>query len=570
MKKALLVLIGLINFILTHSQNAQFNWVKQIKGDVNTGNVTVNGTGQDAENNIYVFGFFRGNLDFDPSHNIYELTSISSRDIYISKFDKNGILKWVKQIPVNTPGVIGGQENLMSIDKTGNVIFVCALFGTVDFDPGAGVYDLSAANGGTVICKLDSSGNFVWAKQLQLNIKSIATTAGSLNILLGGSFNGSKDFDPSTETHILTSLGDHDVYILNLTSNGELFWVKQIGGAQARVFGMSMNLDSASNVYYAGSMYGTVDFDPGNSLHNITSYSNAQYAGDLFVSKLDAAGNFIWARHMGRDSLGVSEVSVVVSELGDAYISGLFTSHVQNGPTTVDVDPGVNVVNLSLLSNERFILKLNKNGNYLWHKNADYGVGLAVDKTGNLYTGGSTFQNGWGHIARYNSNGNLIWNKRLIGLFSESLASISNVMVDRLGNVFTAGYFTWVVDFDPGTASHFLSTATVTSEDIFIHKMTQGPVGNGGGRRTSVTPLMDNLTINVYPNPVSDYVNLNFSEPLTNASILVYNQSGQLVAGWNNINDVLITIDISGFANGIYFINVLNGETVINKQFIKN
>jgi hypothetical protein len=53
--------------------------------------------------------------------------------------------------------------------------------------------------------------------------------------------------------------------------------------------GIDVALDSAGNVYTTGFFLGTVDFDPGAGTFNLTSAGS----GDLFVSKLDASGNFV-------------------------------------------------------------------------------------------------------------------------------------------------------------------------------------------------------------------------------------------------------------------------------------
>jgi hypothetical protein len=54
--------------------------------------------------------------------------------------------------------------------------------------------------------------------------------------------------------------------------------------------------DINGNVYTTGSFIDIVDFDPGPGVFNLTS-SVGNY--DIYVSKLDANGNFVWARQMG-------------------------------------------------------------------------------------------------------------------------------------------------------------------------------------------------------------------------------------------------------------------------------
>src|SRR4051812_37261955 len=57
--------------------------------------------------------------------------------------------------------------------------------------------------------------------------------------------------------------------------------------------GYSVAVDNAGNVYTTGNFRGTaIDFDPGPGEFNLTSAAFE----DIFVSKFDAAGNFVWAK----------------------------------------------------------------------------------------------------------------------------------------------------------------------------------------------------------------------------------------------------------------------------------
>ena len=74
----------------------------------------------------------------------------------------------------------------------------------------------------------------------------------------------------------------------------DFLWAKQLGGTASDV-AYSVALDSSNNVYTVGLFQGTADFDPGPGTFNLTT---AGY-DDAFVSKLDGAGNFVWARQLG-------------------------------------------------------------------------------------------------------------------------------------------------------------------------------------------------------------------------------------------------------------------------------
>ncbi|MBK8192110.1 MAG: hypothetical protein IPK76_02365 [Lewinellaceae bacterium] len=62
--------------------------------------------------------------------------------------------------------------------------------------------------------------------------------------------------------------------------------------------GGSISIDVSGNIYTAGYFTGTADFDPGPGIFNLTSPGN-EYARNIFISKLDASGNFVWAKTLG-------------------------------------------------------------------------------------------------------------------------------------------------------------------------------------------------------------------------------------------------------------------------------
>ena len=257
----------------------------------------------------------------------------------------------------------------------------------------------------------------------------------------------------------------------------EFAWVKNIGGSGPDG-GTSMHLDSIGNIISIGRFSGVADFDPGTGVYNLVS--TGVYSA--YIQKLDSSGSFIWAgKFSGAGS--VDALHIVIDGAGDIYCVGHFTS-------TVDFDPGPGLFQLtSAGQRDIFIAKLDSNGGFLWAKrvggsNVDYGMGIAIDSSGDVIISGS-FQNtidadpglanlfftaSFGfdtYISKLDTNGNLIWARQFAGAGS-NLNFIRDMAVDYLGNIYTCGYFTGTADFDPGPG-----TATLTSlgdYDAFIQK----------------------------------------------------------------------------------------------------
>ena len=116
--------------------------------------------------------------------------------------------------------------------------------------------------------------------------------------------------------------------------------------------GRGIALDGSYSVYTTGSFHGKVDFDPGNAINFITT--NGNVTADVFISKLDSAGNFVWARSMG----GVNEDKandITIDASGSIYTIGEFQ-------VLGDFDPDTTVYYqlLSSGSDDIFISKLNR------------------------------------------------------------------------------------------------------------------------------------------------------------------------------------------------------------------
>ncbi|MDP6288444.1 MAG: SBBP repeat-containing protein, partial [Acidimicrobiales bacterium] len=115
------------------------------------------------------------------------------------------------------------QGHSVVVDSSGNVYTTGKFYGTVDFDPGAGTTNLTS-NGGrdAFVSKLDSSGNYVWAKSFgDSGNDSGAWVAvdSSGNVYTTGNFGVTVDFDPGAGTANLTSNGQQDGYVLKLDSS---------------------------------------------------------------------------------------------------------------------------------------------------------------------------------------------------------------------------------------------------------------------------------------------------------------------------------------------------------------
>ena len=430
----------------------------------------------DSSGNVYTTGSYNDTADFDPGAGTSNLNGNNMDDVFVSKLNSVGNFVWAKRFA----GISSDVGYSIAVDSSGNVYTTGNFFFTVDFDPGAGSTELtSAGNSDVFVSKLDSSGNFIWAKSFGGSSSHVGFSIavdGSGNVYTTGFFVSTADFDPGAGTTNLTSIGNADVFVSKLDSAGNLVWAKSFGGTSADI-GRSIKVDSSGNVYTTGSFNGTVDFDPGAGSTNLASAGST----DVFVSKLDSAGDLVWAKSFGGSSEDYGR-SIAVDSSGNVYTTGSYND-------TADFDPGAGTSNLNGNNmDDVFVSKLNSVGNFVWAKrfagiSSDVGYSIAVDSSGNVYTTGNffftvDFDPGAGSteltsagnsdvfVSKLDSSGNFIWAKSFGGSSSHVGFSIA---VDGSGNVYTTGFFVSTADFDPGAGTTNLTS--IGNADVFVSKL---------------------------------------------------------------------------------------------------
>ena len=351
---------GFNGFIQKLDSNGNFLWAKIMDGV--QGSARVRSVVTDDSNNVYITGswFYNGQLDLDPGPNT-DWTS-GNRDFYVVKLDSSGNYIWGLSI--------GGAmfDVAYQIEYTGNRLYITGEFeSTVDFDPGPGVFNLTANDEDAFILKLDLDGNFVDA----VLIESLAANSKPFlrnlkvdydhNLIMADWFFGTVDFDPSPNTAILSNQQTSS-YILKLDTNLSFIWVKSFDGGIVRIEDFAF--DKANHLYFTGTYRDTVDFDPGPNIQSrsvLVPPPLQTNLEDAFIAKLTSSGNYVWAHSFGNIS-GDQFTTVSADKNDDIYFSGGFQD-------TLDFDPGPGIANeISSSGWDSFILKLDSSSQYLWSR----------------------------------------------------------------------------------------------------------------------------------------------------------------------------------------------------------
>lgn len=234
----------------------------------------------------------------------------------------------------------------------------------------------------------------------------------------------------------------------------------------------NMALDAQGNTYVTGSFTGVVQLGAAT----LTALSSS----DVFVAKLDAAGNYLWAVQTG-DGQRPGSSGLAFDGAGDVYISGFFSGFSQRfgagGPTLFN----------SSANSEAFVAKLSgATGQWLWARRAG-GVGsdgartLAVNAANDVYVVGDaggaadfgpfSVAPAAGFLAKISAQGTWLWVREL-----GPDVGVSSLLLDAQGALYLAGAFRTTARFGATTLSTLpvLGTSLYSRQgvDLFVAKTT--------------------------------------------------------------------------------------------------
>lgn len=207
------------NFLLKLTTEGTFEWVIRVLNSGN-GQAYINSSKIqiDDSGNIYIPGYCDSEVDVDPGVGEYWVEPLGTRSSFIQKLNSSGGFEWVR--------VFEGSDfvSIMEIylDEYNNIYSTGSFFGTADFDPGVGeVNYVSTGLDNLFVQKMDALGNFEWATyavgELNFNRGNVITTDEFNNVFVSGSFEGVVDFNPDSESDVLTPIGEKDIFIQKLT-----------------------------------------------------------------------------------------------------------------------------------------------------------------------------------------------------------------------------------------------------------------------------------------------------------------------------------------------------------------
>lgn len=248
---------------------------------------------------------------------------------------------------------------------------------------GAGGNDL-------LVAKYNNSGALQWQRTLGGSAAELSggiALDSSNNVYIGG--------ETSSQ-----GAGSNDLLIAKYNSSGTIQFQRSLGGTASET-AYAIAVDSSSNLYAAGS----------------TSSQGAGVA-DILITKYNSSGTLQWQRSLGS---AITEIArgVAVDSSANVYLVGYDTD-------IFDI----------------VIAKYNTSGTLQWQRrlgdntnpNAQYGYGIQVDSSANVYICGAASNDAI--VAKYNTSGTLLWQRTLSGTSFDDAYSVA---VDSSSNVYVCG-----------------------------------------------------------------------------------------------------------------------------------
>ncbi len=550
------------SMIISTSYSQSFEWAIGYGNelDANTSKIVT-----DQHGNLYSIGIFEGEMDFSTDPDAEDiLTPTSTYASYLCKYSTEGELLFAKEFD----GIGNFRPTAISTDEFENVYISGALFGTIDFDPGEEIFNLTAETfADAIVVKLSPSGDFIFAKKFGGSGFDIATNIhldNENNIYLTGTFRNIADFDPNDESYLLTSNGFEDIFLLKLDTDGEFIYCKQVGGLGNESCD-GIDLDEYQNIYLSGSFTNEVDFDPTDGTYNLS----ASYEEASFILKLGADGDFIFAKKLeslSPDYPNINSFLIKIDNFGDIHIVGEYRD-------SIDFDPSEETAMLydsEPFNLNPFIAKYDGDGNFIYAKQLDGTwrsafTDLTIDENHNAWLTG----NFNGEVDFDMGIGEQIFEETNLALFVLKLdptAEFSDVQIfgnesfnygtsitnDPLNNIYISGGFSEIIDFNSGPEEFELTSNG--EADNFIFKLGQYVLGNPSEQQ--------NIQILAYPNPSLGSVMIELDNTYKDITMIIQNNLGEEVytENFSEVKNMVVDLPL---AAGVYYISLKNGDHLL-------
>ncbi len=563
-------------FIAKYSNQGNLIWAKQLITFV--GNEYPVNLIADNYDNVYLNARFKDSIECDPgigvkylySKNYSSSIGNNTNASFILKLDNMGNFKFAKTLKAT---------HSMAIDDTLNMFFVGDFIDGDDINPDTGIVILnSPQNGkaGAFVLKLDSIGGFVWVRSFDCKpisfSPSSSTSIRTINIdhenslLLSGTKSGIQIRDIEKGINYASNPNLFDNFNLKMDKLGNVIFLYETGVPINKQSNYTLSFGS---IISTGSMFNTIDFDPGIGMFNL-----AGSGGDaIYTYKLNLNGQFIWAKGIGSEN-GLYSNAICTDKKGNVYTTGRFL-----GRGDFNSGPGINYL-YAAGSDDVFINKIDSNGNFVWAINlsgtkGEEGKGIFVDDSNYIYTMGNfygvtDFDHG---IGEYNleSNGDFDIYLHKMAPCEQADMSIQTAGDSILSNQANATYQWYDCYFDLPIKGETKKSLKPRSSGKYAVKITMGSctyksdcIEYKSSGPNAIDAYSENQ-LSFYPNPANESVKIQSNEIMY--QIQIRDIQGRIILSEVK-NEMHCEIKTASLTDGIYILEALDetGHIVSSKR----
>jgi hypothetical protein len=523
----------------------------------------------DPSGNVYVAGLTTSITNIATAGAYQVISNGNLNDAFVAKFNSTGTnLIWGTYY-----GASGNDMALsIAIDGTGNLL-ITGLTNSIDSIATTGAWQTIYGGGSydAFVAKFNSAGtNLIWGTYYGGSSSDFgySITVDQADEVLITGYTKSIDSIATAGTHQTVFGGVSDAFVAKLNSSGtNRIWGTYYGGS-VDDWGNSIVLDATGNIYLTG-----FTSSP-DGIANVGAWRTAPIGnGDGFVAELNSTGTTLLSGTYYGGNQEDQANDIAIDGQGNINITGYtgsFTGISTLGEWQTSFGGTEDV----------FVSKFNPActnliwGTYYGGNGDDEGYSIAIDGTDNLFVTGFTksagaiatagsWQNSFGgyidaFVAKFNSGGtNLQYGSYYGGSGQDEGLSI---VLDGNNNLFITG---WTTSTDSISTTGVYQDSLVGNTNCFIAQF------DGVNSGISFSPE-SYFSFDAYPVPTSDFLYLQINAVQNETvQIKVTNLLGQ-VEFVKKEKGILSTlneaIDFSDFANGIYLVNISNGENSFTRR----
>lgn len=329
----------------------------------------------------------------------------------------------------------------VSVDNFGNKYIIGSMdnngvssIDSVDLDPSSGTHMIYSDNGSYFFAKYDINGNFILGKQLEARLTEVKITISG-NLLLVANIedqfgNGvNYDLDPSSNSAVFTTYGSDLLLATYSSADGSFISAKHFQTFEYQqnsgvAFLNNLDIDSQGNISFSGYFKGAVDYDLDGIINNAFNFGTGSTYFLRYDSNFNVLGGYIDSDAGGIIGFQKDPSSPYTYLLGGTTTSSgrkILLSKFDNLNQTFVWKDTMDVSSGAILQGSARDINVDAAGNtyiYGWLPQGgsiDFQPGPGVTSLdGPTFVGGAN-QNTNGYLAKYKSNGQLVWAKKIQG-----------------------------------------------------------------------------------------------------------------------------------------------------------